>query len=274
MRQVLEPAYRSAFGDLLLIHTPKCGGTYLRKKWNVGKRWDIRDVGHDTIRNAGIFANTRVVGLIREPLDWYQSYFYFRRSSLSKRAQSVDNFPPEHPISTFLENRDGSFETMIGNMSSPDFLGLIDFDATVYARSFPDLFPFLRRTRTGLWTWTMMHHFSMRPTTELRVRQDVIAASEELTCHVRFIRQESIDRDATEALGPCNRQRDRENASPRPDGNKATAETVQLVQDLDGAAARIIGGYEIGSLETAVPGQTMGQRHTATADLPVAPPLR
>lgn len=129
-RRLLEPVYGNLVGDLLLIHTPKCGGTYLRKKWKVSKRMGVRDVGHQSVRDVGLYKKTRVVGLVREPLDWYQSYFYFRTSSLNKLNASKANFPREHPISVFSKDGQCSFEEMIENMGSEEFLDRIIFSIT------------------------------------------------------------------------------------------------------------------------------------------------
>jgi hypothetical protein len=85
---------KSLFSEkMVLIHTPKCAGTYLRKNYSIRWRINIECVGHRALRDLNFLANEKVVGLIRDPFDWYASYYYFCKKSLSKFPQSNNNFP-------------------------------------------------------------------------------------------------------------------------------------------------------------------------------------
>lgn len=240
--------HRRIFGDVLFIHTPKCAGNYIRESWAFRDRDDVRDIVHGTIRNVDVSPRTRVVGLLREPADWYASYYFFRKNNVSKRPPARDNFPPTHPISLYSRNGAASLNEMIANMRAPDFFArhaLENETACIYARDWPDVFAFMHRTGSGFWTWTIMHHFCDSPTVALRTRDDVTQALHAVANRVRFIRQESIEADARNLLGRRRRDVGVLNASPRPDRLALMPVAIAMIDQMDGEAAAILGGYDV-----------------------------
>jgi hypothetical protein len=128
-------------------------------------------------------------------------------------------------------------------MASPERLARAqEVVANVYTSEKPDLFPFLQRTGTGFWTWTMLHHFFAEPTTEVRDRMQALAAAEEIAGEVKFIHQESLDRDVETILDIPARSGPPLNASER-GAEEAGDEVALLVDRLDGDIAQILGGY-------------------------------
>jgi hypothetical protein len=237
--------YRAIFPHVLLIHTPKCGGTYVRTHYQIASKSYIRDVGHATLRDFTTSRRTRVVGFIRDPMDWYASYYYFRVRGLKAAPATLDNFPPNHPVSVF-SGRDGGLPEMIRNMSSPDFIDSVrPIVASIYMKDAPDLFSFMRRTQTGFWTWTMIHHFSRHRTADIAGRLGVIRAANEIAKQVSFIRQESIDEDVARILKLRAAPGSRINVSERADAGDQDGEAARAVAALDGEVAMILGGYHL-----------------------------
>ena len=114
--------HRIVKGRVVLVHTPKCGGTYLSDQYGL-KYWkNIRSVGHARREQCSKRSGERVVGLIRLPSDWYASYYWFCKKSLANSSQSNTNFPECHPISIFSENSNASFEKMMTNMQDKALL--------------------------------------------------------------------------------------------------------------------------------------------------------
>ena len=235
--------YRALFPHILLIHTPKCGGTYIRQHYGISGQARIWDVGHAALRDIRISRKTQIVGLIRNPLDWYASYYYFRVKSLKAVPQGLANFPSNHPISVFAANG-ASLVDMMRNMSSADFVASTrDRVANIYLKDTPDLFAFMQRTGTGFWTWTMLHHFSKYETNAFANRADALDEACEIAAGVAFIRQEAIDGDVERILDLKSRPGARLNASERATKPEDDPEIHRLVVTLDGAAAAILGDY-------------------------------
>jgi len=231
---------------VLLIHTPKCAGTYLHRQYNIHRKWHIKPVGHAHFRSLKISPKTRVVGLIREPMDWYASYYYFCKKSLSKNKQSIYNFPVQNPISVFSKNSDTTLEQMIFNMTDQKFLEDIlktGMTGNVYARNIDDIFDFMKRTESGFWSWTMMYHFSKLDTIEIKSKADVIQEAKHIVNYVDFIHQERIDEDTENILNLPLRKSERLNRSSRPSLEIFSEEMKSAVKGLDGELAYILGGY-------------------------------
>jgi len=160
--------------QIIFIHTPKCGGGYVNSQYDIKNKSRIRNVGHANFRKMKLMPNTPIVGLIREPWDWYSSYYYFCKKSLLKRPQGINNFPIQHPIAVFSKNATSGLEQMIFNMANQEFLNQIltrGITANVYAREIDDVFGFMKRTDSGFWTWTMMYHFSKKRTKEINSKK-------------------------------------------------------------------------------------------------------
>jgi hypothetical protein len=141
-----------------------------------------------------------------------------------------------------------SLSGMIINMCAPEFFerfGLVRKCACVYAADWPDAFAFMHRTGTGFWTWTLIHHFSRRPTTALRSRADVIVAAGEIAREIRFIRLEAIDAEARRVFGPRRGDAMPLNVTPRPDRLQLLPGTAEIADRLDGDIAHILGGYRV-----------------------------
>jgi hypothetical protein len=235
--------YRALFPHVLLIHTPKCGGTYIRQHYGISGQARIWDVGHAALRDIRISRKTRIVGLIRNPLGWYASYYYFRVKSLKAAPQGLANFPSNHPISVFAANG-ASLADVMWNMSSADFVASTrDVVANIYLKDAPDLFAFMQRTGTGFWTWTMLHHFSKHQTSAFANRADAVKAAREIAAEVAFIRQEAIDEDVERLLHLKSRPGARLNASERALKPEDDPEMHRIVAALDGEVAAILGHY-------------------------------
>ena len=245
-------------GKVILVHTPKCGGTYLHEQHGLKYRKNIRSVGHAGRQQYSNRSNERVVGLIRVPSDWYASYYWFCKKSLDKSPQSETNFPKHHPISLFSEDANVSFQQMILNMQDEKLLSLLRSEgvpAMIYGREIMDVFCFLDRTHTGFWTWTVMYHFADIATECIRTREDAIEQAQKIALSTDFIRQEKIDSDASKFLGVRRRKGDRINRAPRPAGWQMQAGIQEMIDALDGDVARIIYGHD----ELPLPASTIHQ---------------
>jgi len=233
----------------LLVHTPKCGGTYLRKQYNIPDKKFIWDVGHASLKDLNVSSKAQIVGLIREPFDWYLSYYYFCQKSLKVRPQAIDNFPPQHPVSIFSDSGKFPFNEMVENMASPVFLGEVldkKVVARVYHKDMSDLYHFLKRTQMGFWTWTMMYHFSEKPVSALKNAGDVVKEAGVIKSRTQFIHQENMDQDAAEILGLESRPGKKVNVAPRPKDLSIPGEIKSKIYDLDGEVASILGAYHLG----------------------------
>lgn len=60
---------------ITLIHTPKCGGTYLNQQYNIQQYKNIEAVGHAYMSSLQLPEKTQIVRLIREPTDWYAPFY-------------------------------------------------------------------------------------------------------------------------------------------------------------------------------------------------------
>ena len=237
--------HRIVKGRVVLVHTPKCGGTYLSDQYGL-KYWkNIRSVGHARREQSSKRSAERVVGLIRLPSDWYASYYWFCKKSLANSSQSNTNFPEHHPISLFSDNSSASFERMMINMQDKALLAnLCDrgVPAIIYGREIMDVFAFLERTNTGFWTWTIMYHFANISTECIRTKEDAVDQAKKIALSTDFIRQENLDSDVQRLLGIPQRKGKLINRSARPDGWKMKHETEKMINVLDGQVARILYG--------------------------------
>ena len=224
-----------------LIHTPKCAGTFIQQAYCLHERPWIRTIGHGCMRDIEPKGRRHiVVGLIREPVDWYASYVAFCRRSLSLEPQSDENFPASHPISIFSDNGRRSLAATLHAMSDRSLLEKLCADgvvAKIYAREIPDVYEFMLRTGTGFWTWTMMHHFADTITAALRTAADVRAQTQSIARKVSFIRQHRLDEDMQSILRLASpRQQPRMNASERTASDVPCPQTLTLISRLDGDA--------------------------------------
>lgn len=228
---------------IILIHTPKCGGSYIHRQYSMHKKLQITPAGHRGFRGINVTSKSKIVGLIREPVDWYASYYYFCRKSLSEAPQGVQNFPISHPISLFSESGKKSFEEMITNMANVDYFNSHEMPtANIYMKDIDDVYEFMRRTGMGFWTWTMLYHFSKKKTIELKTRDDVLGEAKNIANYVDFIHQEGIDEDVERYLKLVGNKGKRINEASRP--TRELPEKVKsLVSGLDGEVAKILGGY-------------------------------
>jgi len=244
---VLRALYGALFDQPVLIHTPKCGGTYLMEHYGVRTSIRIRPVGHASVRSTRLFPRTRIVGLIRNPVDWYASYYWFCKKSLCDRPQSITNFPDRHPITLFSLGGKLSFDSMVSRMRDSAVLEEIvrlRTTACIYGRDIDDVFAFMLRTRTGFWTWTMLWHFWKHETRQLRTKVDVLRAAREISRCVEFIHQENIDEEARAVLQLGGVEPGEAlNRSLRPTGDEPRTETRRYIAELDGEVAAILGGY-------------------------------
>jgi len=246
LTRVLYLLLNKVFGKVILVHTPKCGGSYLHKQYNLLRNPYIKSVGHAHFRTLKYASRKKVVGLIRVPIDWYASYYYFCKKNLAEGPQSIGNFPIQHPVCVFSQNAELGLEQMICNMASQEFLENVvaeGITASVYARDIDDVFGFIMRTGTGFWSWTMMYHFSSRDTKEMTTKNDVVQEAKKISCYVDFIRQENIDFDVEKILNISQHKGDLVNSSPRPSNFEFTRESEDIVKTLDGEIAHILGGY-------------------------------
>ncbi len=246
MRLTRKLLWKLTAPKVLLVHTPKCAGTYLHQQYNIQQNWRIKTVGHTNFRLLKLSPKTKIVGLIREPVDWYASYYYFCKQQLSEAPQSIINFPIQHPISVFSKNGDTTLEQMIFNMANQEFLEHIlmtGMKGNVYARSIDDIFDFMKRTESGFWSWTMMYHFSKQDTRELKTKSDVIQEAKEIVNYVNFIHQERIDEDVEKILNLPKQKGKRMNTSSRPSRQVFNERIKSVIKDLDGEVAYVLGGY-------------------------------
>jgi hypothetical protein len=224
-----------------LIHTPKCAGTFIQQAYALHERPWIRTIGHGCVRDTAPTGRTHsFVGLIREPIDWYASYVAFCRRSLGLQPQSIENFPPTHPISVFSDNGRRGLAATIQSMADRSLLEKLCADgvvANVYTRDIPDVYEFMLRTGSGFWTWTMMYHFSRTTTSALRTAADVHEQAEWIAREISFIHQDRIreDMQAVLRLKPPAEQ-PRINVSERTAADVPCPQTLALVARLDGDA--------------------------------------
>ena len=243
--RVLRRLYGMFNRQVVLIHTPKSAGSYINSQYQIGRSIGIVPVGHARFPVKRITRRSKVVGLIREPADWYASYLFFCRDSLARAPQSAANFPREHPIAAFSQNGQFGVTGMLSRMADSGFLQQLsesNITANVYKRSIPGVFEFMRRSGTGFWSWTMMYHFSPTPMERMRTRADVLREAERIRKNVEFIHQERVDADVEAILGLRRHVGERVNTSPRP-AAAISDEARILAKDLDGDIAEILGGY-------------------------------
>jgi len=232
--------------EFLLIHTPKCAGTYLNRQYHLQDRENIASVGHEPLRRLKVSSQTKVVGLIRDPIDWYASFYFFCRRGLGSAPQNAGNFPVEHPISVFSRNGEAGLNEMIANMANKKLLSEVissGMKANLYTRWMDDVFEFFHRTDCGYWTWTMMYHFSDKMTAELKSKQDVLREAERIIECIEFIHQERVDADVERILKIPGRPGKRVNMSPRESQEPVLEQTREIVRQLDGDIAAVLGGY-------------------------------
>jgi hypothetical protein len=248
MRMARRVLYTFLPPSAVLIHTPKCAGSYINRQYRIHRQLRIMPVGHAQLRALELPAKTRVVGLIREPSDWYASYYVFARKSLTAAPQSSRNFPPHHPISVFSRNGADTLAQMLSNMACPEFLQQLltnGISANVYGRSIDDIFGFMHRTRSGFWTWTMVHHFSRQHSQELQTASDVLQAARDIAREVGFIHQQRVDAGVEALLGLPRQQGERVNVSQHSPAQAPDGEVSETVRALDGEVARILGAGSV-----------------------------
>lgn len=254
MKKRLRKFYRKAANLLLkitekqiiFIHTPKCGGTYIVKQYKLQENPRVKNVGHSSMRELNLNKRAKVVGLIREPLDWYQSYYFFCKKALELEVQSEDNFPETHPISAFSKNATVEFKDMIKNMDNQNFVKNIsqNFDtARIYSHDIKDVYQFIERTQTGFWTWTMLYHFSSIDTVRLRTKSEVIKETKTIAQNINFIHQENIDEEVEKNLKLKKSPGTKKNVSHRHQLNSEMKGIKRIISKLDGDVARILGNY-------------------------------
>ena len=166
-----------------VIHVPKCAGTYLLRHHFNGtqvRRSLFRKVwyrGHIRVRDLGVRRIDSLVATIRNPWDWYSSYYHFL-------IKEID--PTNHPIRILSGDYD-SFSTLTDNLSSPRFLDeKEDVSPIIYEDLAPDIFPFMKRTGTGFWTWTVLFHLSCKDTEEFNCLNDVLTEIRTIRSRVGF----------------------------------------------------------------------------------------
>jgi hypothetical protein len=242
-RRLFAPA--PVHRPVTLIHTPKCAGTFIQQAYRLHERPWIRTLGHGRLRDAAPDRSHAVVGLIREPGDWYASYVAFCRRSLGAAPQSVENFPATHPISIFSDDGRRGVTATLEAMADRALLQRLcaaRVTANVYAREIPDVYEFMLRTGTGFWTWTMMHHYAAVPTEALRTADDVRSQAEAIAARVAFIHQETLCDDVQTVLGlPPPADRAPLNRSERSAQDVPGERARRLADGLDGAAYAILG---------------------------------
>jgi len=234
-----------------IIHTPKCGGTFLHAAYNLQQSSRIRSIGHGCVRQLRPSERTgRLVGLIRDPIDWYTSYLAFCRRGLREAPQSDENFPNTHPICVFSDNGTSSLAQMIREMGDKGRIKKVCASGTVakiYAGDIPDVYEFMLRTDSGFWTWTMMYHFGRRPISALRDRDDVLAEATWISKNVSFIHQERLCEDVQRILKlPSPATMARLNCSSRFESDLLGSDTVGIVARCDGHVAHVLGHSELG----------------------------
>lgn len=242
----IKPLIKHLLKQEVLIHTPKCGGTYIVKQYNLNNHRRINNVGHKPVKSLNLNSKTKVTGLIREPADWYQSYYFFCKKALSLAPQSDDNFPVNHPISVFSKNATVGFTDMIKNMYDKNFIrnAIKTFEyAKIYSEQILDVFEFLERTNSGFWTWTMLYHFSYKDTKEFQTKEDVISEANKIKQKFNFIHQENIDADVERFLKIPHKPGEKINVSPRKKESAKSEYMKDIIYSLDGKIASIIGGY-------------------------------
>ena len=252
--------YDMLFGSTIVIHTPRCSGTYVRKQYFTRRQFHTRWVGgHNQFRSLKLYPKQKVVALIRNPLDWYLSNYYYIKHSLAKETFLAEaqlsnfsgiakNYPPSHPISVFSKNTELSFEDMISNMNNNEFLsGLIQNRVTAHMhnRDIYDVFSFMKRTECGFYSWAMIYYLSKRETKDINAKKDVVQEAQNISEYVKFIHQENIDSDVERYLGFKRQKGDRLNESFRPSkrGKLINEKTGTIIRELDGEVAFNLGGY-------------------------------
>jgi len=228
-----------------IIHTPKCGGTFLHAAYRVHELPRIRSIGHGCLRQLLPAGRTgQLVGLIRDPIDWYTSYLAFCRQGLREAARSVENFPASHPICVFSKDGTSSLAEMIRAMANKALLTKLVATrsvANVYTLDISDVFEFMHRTDSGFWTWTMMYHFARCPTSALRNRDDVLQESVWIAKNVSFIHQEHLCEDVERVLKlapPVGFKR--MNCSKRTEADVLESDTCSIVSRCDGLVSGML----------------------------------
>ena len=235
------------FADqIIFVHTPKCAGSYVYKQYGLNSKLRIRPIGHGRLLSVSPKDGQQISGLIREPADWYMSYYKYCRYGLTIAPQSRYNFPGTHPIPYFSSNTEVDADAMVDNMADPAFVATIIEDgvvANLYTRDIPGVYEFMARTGCGFWTWTMMYHFGLVDIDQLRDRDDVLQEAGRIAVRTRFIRQENIDEDVSEHLGLAQRAGERVNSQGRSSSERLSDGSIDKVYALDGDVAAVLGGY-------------------------------
>lgn len=249
-RQVIRSASQVVLGlakkRTVLVHTPKCGGTYVVKQYKIDEKPQIVYVGHRCLSELQLRPRTQVVGLIREPADWYVSYHHFCKKALAEAPQGPANFPPEHPITLFSAAATLTPKEMLRRMSDQELLEKTvkaKTVATIYGRPVEGVYEYMLRTGTGLWSWTMMYHFSRKALGEIEDLTDVIQEAKEIVGRVNFIHQETIDADVERFLGLPRRAGKPINASRDANQQAIDPPILKLTKKMDGEVAVILGDY-------------------------------
>jgi len=245
LSKIIRMLYAMFRKHIILVHTPKCAGTYIHHQYKISSKLHINSVGHNKFPTHLLTSKSSIVGLIREPTDWYSSYYFFCKKSLAEAPQSISNFHTRHPIALFSKNSELSLMQMIENMGDRSFLKDL-FDkktiASAYGQDFDDLYEFIRRTGCGFWAWTMLYHYSKKNTRELLTKSDVVNEANEIIKYVDFIHQESVDGDVEKYLKLEKSVGEHVNVAPR-QTREVSHEIKSIVYPLDGEIAKVLGSY-------------------------------
>lgn len=75
-------------GRFAFVHMPKTGGTWVRDtiRDNAPSAWSIREIeGHVPAVRCPVRDKVPMLGIVRNPWDWYVSEYFFRRESYRRR---------------------------------------------------------------------------------------------------------------------------------------------------------------------------------------------
>jgi hypothetical protein len=198
--QFLIRRYHWLFGSPVIVHTPKCGGTYLAHALGSNlRRIDWR--GHVNPRD--IRGRRDLYALIRHPYSWYASYVTFCRKNLHDAPQTRENFPLSHPITVLSDSGRLSVPETINRLCDDRVIAELESSGetpVVYGRDIPDLWPFILRTGSGFYTWTLVDLLHSGPTTEIRDRASLLAVLEAISRRVTFLRLEHLESDVARFL--------------------------------------------------------------------------
>ena len=227
------------FAHSILIHTPKCGGTYVNRQYSLHRRIRVTNLGHVRRPLNSEIGRAQLVGMIRDPFDWYCSYHSFMRKSLSEEIQTKSNFPKSHPIAFFSKNGEREVNEMLRRMLETGKDVETSFGpAVIYAHEISGVFDFMARTGFGFWTWTMLYHFSEIGPNAISNTDGVYVEARRIASEVKFVHQESIDEDVGRYLGLRARAGARVNVSQLT--SVTDVEGQSLARRLDGPVADIL----------------------------------